>query len=328
MPQFDLPLSELETYRPDVREPADFDEFWAGTLAQAREVPMEPRMADAGAGLGGVDIQDVTFPGFGGQPIRAWYARPRGAAADLPCVVEIAGYGGGRGLPIEHTLWPSEGIATLWVDSRGQGSEWGNGGHTADEGATGPASSGVMTRGIEDPRDHYYRRMFTDAVRGVDAARVLPGVDPSLVFFAGTSQGGGVALAVSGLVPDLAGVMADVPFLCHFERAISITDDFPYGEIVRYLAVHRDARERVLATLSYLDGANHARRAHAPLLTSAALRDGICPPSTVFTAFNRYGELAGASPAKRMEVYPDNGHEGGQGFQTVRRLEFVRSILG
>ena len=36
MAQFDLPLAELERYRPDVPEPADFDAFWASTLGEAR----------------------------------------------------------------------------------------------------------------------------------------------------------------------------------------------------------------------------------------------------------------------------------------------------
>ena len=328
MPQFDLPLPELERYRPDVREPADFDAFWSATISQAREHPLGVRMADAGVGLAHVDVQDVTFAGFGGHPIKAWLARPRGARGELPCVVEIAGYGGGRGLPIEHTLWPAAGVATLWIDSRGQGSNWGSGGHTSDPGGSGPASDGVMTRGIESPYDHYYRRMFTDAVRGVEAARVMDGIDADQVFFAGTSQGGGVALAVAGLVEGLAGVMADVPFLCHIERAIALTDEAPYSEVVRYLAVHRGARESVLTTLSYLDGVNHAKRATAPLLCSAALRDAVCPPSTVYAAFHAYGTRADRAPATTIAVYEDNGHEGGEGHQTARRLEFVRSILG
>ncbi|WP_084099709.1 acetylxylan esterase [Demequina sp. NBRC 110051] len=325
MPQFDLPLTELETYRPAVREPADFDEFWADTLAEARQFPLDVQMADAGAGLPLVDVQDVTFAGFGGQPIKAWLARPRTADAPLPVVVEVAGYGGGRGLPIEHTMWPAAGVATLWVDSRGQGSGWGSGGHTPDAGGSGPATDGVMTRGIESPYDHYYRRLITDVARGVDTARAIEGIDPSRVFVAGTSQGGGVALAVAGLVEGLAGVMADVPFLCHIERAIAITDERPYAEVVRYLSVHRGARERVLDTLSYIDAANHTRRATAPLLSSVALRDAICPPSTVYAAFNAYGERAGGAD-KRIEVYEDNEHEGGAGHQQARRLEFVRSL--
>ncbi|WP_418605922.1 acetylxylan esterase [Georgenia sp. SUBG003] len=51
MPLYDLPLAELETYRPEVPEPEDFDGFWARTLAEARTVEVDVRLArvDTGA---------------------------------------------------------------------------------------------------------------------------------------------------------------------------------------------------------------------------------------------------------------------------------------
>ena len=103
-----------------------------------------------------------------------------------------------------------------------------------------PQIPGVMTRGIEDPATYYYRRLFTDAVRAVDAARTLEAVDPDRVAVVGGSQGGGTALAVAGLVPDLRGLVAQVPFLCDFPRAIRVADTDPYREVARYLATHRD----------------------------------------------------------------------------------------
>ena len=36
MALFDLPLSELEAYRPARKEPKDFDAFWQRTLQAAR----------------------------------------------------------------------------------------------------------------------------------------------------------------------------------------------------------------------------------------------------------------------------------------------------
>ena len=102
-----------------------------------------------------------------------------------------------------------------------------------------------MTRGIDDPADYYYRRVFTDAVRAIDAVRALERVDAARVAVCGGSQGGGIALAAAGLTEGLVAVMPDVPFLCHFERAVGMTDADPYGEIVRYLSVHRGAEERV-----------------------------------------------------------------------------------
>lgn len=277
-------------------------------------------------GLANVDVFDVTFPGFGGHPIKAWYARPAGAARQLPCIVEIAGYGGGRGLSFEHTLWPSAGYAYLIMDTRGQGSTWGAGGHTADPVGSDAATPGYVTRGILDPAQYYFTRVITDAVLAVDTARVLPGVDGSRVVFKGSSQGGGVALAVAGLVPDLTAVMPDVPFLCHFERAVSMADTDPYPEIRRYLAVHRGAADAAFRTLSYVDGVNFAKRATAPSLWSIALMDDICPPSTCFAAYNRYGERAGGVP-KDVEVYPYNGHEGGGAHQVARQIEFLARVL-
>lgn len=135
-----------------------------------------------------------------------------------------------------------------------------------------------MTRGISDPHDYYYRRLFTDAVRAVDAVRGLDGIEPARVAVVGQSQGGGIALAAAALVPDLSAVVAHVPFLCDFPRAVVSTDAYPFREIADYLAVHRDQEEVVLRTLSYIDGVNFARRAGIPARFSAALMDAVVPP--------------------------------------------------
>ena len=117
--------------------------------------------------------------------------------------------------------------------------------------------------------------------------------------------------------------MADVPFLCHMRRATEITDARPYAEIADYCASHRDRVEDVFATLAYFDAAILVRRATAPALVSVALMDEVCPPSTVFAAFNAYG---GAD--KRISVHPYNGHEGGGAFQHAEQLRFMAELVG
>lgn len=322
MPGIDLPLAELVQYRSTTPEPADFDEVWATTLAQARTVTMAPTVVRVPTALQLVDTYDVTFPGFAGDPVRAWLTVPAGAAGRLPVVVQYNGYGGGRGLPVEHLAFASAGYAHLFMDTRGQGSTWGTGGVTPDPHGSAPSHPGYMTRGIESFETYYYRRLITDAVRAVDTARVLPQVDPERVVVAGGSQGGALTLAAAGLSDGLVGVMPDVPFCCDFRRAVQVSDSDPYGEISRYLTVHRHSVEQVFGTLAYVDGVSFAARATAPTLFSVALWDHICPPSTVYAAYNAY-----AGP-KQIEVYQFNDHEGGMAYQLERQLEWLGETVG
>ena len=329
MALFDLPLTELERYLPEVDEPHDLDEFWARTLTAARSHatllavdPVDP----VDTGLTTVRTWDVTFAGSDGHPVRAWYTRPTGADDDaLPAVVEYLGYGRGRGFPQERLTWASAGYAHLLMDTRGQGSQYGSGGDTPDPVGSGPAAPGFVTRGILDPSTYYYVRLITDAVRAVDAVRDLPGVDPARVSVVGNSQGGGLAVAVAGLVPDLVAALASAPFLCHVRRAVGLTDADPYAEITRYLAVHRGAEDQVLRTLTYVDGMHLARRARAATLFATGLRDTVCPPSTAFAAFNHYGSLAPQAPRKEIAVYPFNHHEGGEAAHVDSQLRWLRA---
>jgi cephalosporin-C deacetylase len=321
--QFDLPLPELRDFRPELPAPADFDDFWARTLAEARRTDLAAEFAPVDAGLDLVEVHDVRFSGYGGDRVAAWLYLPRCAEGPLPTVVEYIGYSGGRGLAHEHLLWAVAGYAHLVVDTRGQGSSTTGVGATADTaGPTGPHYPGFLTMGIESPDAYFYRRVFTDAVRAVDVVGAHPRLDEHRVVVTGGSQGGGITIAVAGLVPGLLGAMPDVPFLSCMRRATEITDTRPYLEIAQYLAGHRDAVERTFQVLSYFDGVHFAARASAPALFSVGLMDAVCPPSTVFAAYNRW-----AHPEAEISVYPYNGHEGGGAFHQADQLTFVAGLI-
>lgn len=328
MARFDLSPEELKIYLPQRTEPSDFDSFWAETLDEARQHDLDARFEPVDYGLQTVDTYDLTFSGYGGQPIKGWFTLPRRRSGPLSCIVEYIGYGGGRAFPIDHLVWSAAGYAHLIMDTRGQGSNWSTGDTPDPEVDGGNAQyPGFMTRGILDKQTYYYRRVFTDAVRAVEAAMSNDAVDVSRIGVTGISQGGGVTLAVAGLAPALLYdavvlCMPNVPFLCHYRRATEIVDSHPYGEIASYCKAHRDKIETVFETLSYFDGVNFAARATAPALFSTALMDTICPPSTVYAAYNHYGG------DKTIRVWPYNQHEGGQSFQMIEQLKFVREIWG
>jgi cephalosporin-C deacetylase len=317
----DLTLEELNNYRPTVAEPADFDVFWNETIEETRSFDLDMRLRPVSTPYRAVEIQDASFRGFAGDRIKAWLLSPRHDHSPRPAVVEFIGYSGGRDVPGASLYWASAGYTHLVVDTRGQGSAWGGGGDTADPHGSGPHAPGFVTKGIEDPKSYYYRRVFTDAVRAVEAVRSLPDVDPTKIAVQGISQGGGITLAAAGLASDLVAVMPDIPFLCHFERAVDICDQDPYMEITRYLSVHRGAEATAFKTLSYFDGVNFAKRATAPALFSVALMDQVCPPSTVYAAYHAYGG------AKEIVTYPFNDHEGGLGHQRLAQITWLNRLI-
>lgn len=314
----DMPLDELREYRPHLPAPDGLDDFWRRTLDEARAAAGEVVITAADSPVTSVRIEDLTFPGFGGDPIRAWIIRPLDATP-APAVIEFIGYGGGRGLAGEKLSWGSAGVVHVVMDSRGQGSAWGGGGDTPDPHGAGPAVPGFMTRGILDPETYYYRRLFTDAVRLTEVVAGLPFVDASRIAVTGGSQGGALALAAGALSDRVAAVMADVPFLCDFPRAISKTPEPPFTEITRFLSIHRGDVDAVLRTLSYVDCAILARSITVPAYLSVALMDEIVLPSTVFAAYN-------AIPAddKTIEVYAYNGHEGGAFSHWPKQVAWLR----
>ncbi|HEX2621023.1 MAG TPA: acetylxylan esterase [Phototrophicaceae bacterium] len=322
MPFFDLSLEDLVNYTPPCPEPKDFDAFWAETLQEAQQYPLNATFVPYESGLKLIDAWDVTFAGYGGQPIKGWYIRPAGVTTPLPCIVEYIGYGGGRGDAAEWLFWANAGYAHFIMDTRGQGSSWRKG-DTADipDGAN-PSVPGFMTQGVTSPKTYYYRRVYTDAVRAIEAARTRSDVIGTKIAVTGGSQGGGISIAAAGLVPDVAICMPDVPFLCHFRRAVTLIDTFPYAEIAKYLVSHREKIANTMATLDYFDGINFSARIKAHSLYSVALMDTICPPSTVYAAYNH------VSAPKDIRTYTFNNHEGGGHDQSMEKLKFVRDLWG
>jgi len=322
MALFDLPLDQLRAYRPELAEPQDFDGFWKRTLEEAAGHALAAKFEPHDAALTEVEVYDASFAGWGGHRVSGWLLVPKHRSGLVPCVVQYVGYQRGRGTPHDHLVWPASGRAVFVMDTRGQGaSAADHAGNTADpDGGRNPQSPGFMTRGILDPEHYYYRRVYADAVRAVDAVKAHPAIDPGRLCVSGASQGGGIATAVAGLRHDVAGALIDVPFLTHFRRALEITDNDPYQEIVRFLKTQRGADEQVFHTLSYFDGQHLAARASCPALYSVALMDQTCPPSTVFASYNHW-----AHPAKSIEIYPWNTHEGGSTDHRCTQLRWLAS---
>lgn len=331
---FDLAQDQLVDYRPQVAEPDGFEQFWDEQVHQLRQQDRQVQCEPVDNHQSLVEASDVTFTGADGTRVHAWLLTPAGATGPLPTVVEYIGYGGSRGWPTA-TPYVAAGFAQLVMDSRGQGISHSSIFEVTDDASPAAGAAGVpgmMTRGLLDPKTYYFRRLYLDAFAALEVARTLPQVDAERIYLIGGSQGGGLTIAAAGLagmqqVP-IAGALPDVPFLCHFARAVTITDADPYAELARYFARRPFEIEAAMHTLAHVDAVNFAKRATAPALFSVALMDQVCPPSTVYAAYNQWGAATGTEPDKHINVYPFNGHEGGGELQIWEKLIWLRVRAG
>lgn len=335
MPVLDMPLEELRTYRPRLEEPDDFDRWWADQLATLPDRPTvlsDVEVDAAHSPFPLLQVRQIVFAGADGVPVHALLTAPApgtgpagrthtSADGRLPGVVQLVGYGGGRGLPGQVPWYALGGYAHLIVDPRGQGADWAYG-STPDPGSCGAHAAGWLTDGVANRQTCYYRRTILDAVAAVRVMRETAGVDPRRIAVLGGSQGGGLTLAAAALDGQVQAACVDSPFITHIPRALSLASTGPYLELVRYLAVRPEEEERVMRTLSYIDGLSFAARLHAPTLFATGLLDPVCPTSTCFAAH----QLCAAT-TKRIDVYPYGGHEGGGHRQVLAHLRWLEEHL-
>jgi cephalosporin-C deacetylase len=318
---FDLPIEELKEYKPELTKEANFDEFWDGILEESKQYPLNPELNPIDYPIDAVKVYDVYFNGFRNSRVHGRLVLPKEASATnkVPVVVYYHGYNW-NSLVISHAFKCTiMGYGCLMMDVRGQDvqspdhNNYDNGG-----------VSGWMTKGILNHNNYYYLYAYMDSVRAIEFLKTIEVVNCDRIAVEGGSQGGGLALAVGALSKDVKAVMADIPYLCHFRRAVRMSTDGPFNEIYHYFKIHDSlhrTEEQVYRTLSYFDGMNLATRIKADTLISVGLEDTICPPSTGFAAYNHI------DAKKEIRVYSEYGH-GGFSVHEEEKIAFVKKILG
>ncbi len=310
----DLPLEQLRVYRPSPNGQPDLDRFWSETLAEAKQAPLNPALERIDYPVADLDVHRVSYDGWHGARICAWFLAKSGARSQ-PTMVFYHGYSGNKGQVYDYLGWALQGYTVLAVDVRGQ-----SGDSSDPEAYPGGHVTGWMTKGITSPQSYYYRGVYVDCVRALDFVASRPEVDANRIGVAGVSQGGGLSLAVAALDSRPKLSMPEVPYLCHFRRALEVTEQNPYQEIALYCQRYPDRLEAAFETLSYFDNLNLADRIRCPVLMTVGLRDAICPPSTIFAVYNRIGA------EKELRIYPFGGHEAFPSHHE-HKLRWARRIL-
>lgn len=254
--------------------------FWRGTLERLAAEPIAAMEKDVREPLP-YRVVSVEYGSLGGVRVRARLALPiRGGDPSprrLPAVVTVPGYGGNQhGIMLDEC---QRGYAILQVDPRSQGS-------SAELWKIEPGAE-KLTWHLDKPDGAYYQLAYADVIRGVDYLARHPAIDPDRIAIAGTSQGGGIALAVASLDPRLKAVVAHVPFLCDMRRAARTP-----GSLVKKLLDQGGVNdENHLAALDYFDPLQLVAALRAPALLSSGGQDATCPADTIRAVFDRIGSV-------------------------------------
>jgi cephalosporin-C deacetylase len=303
---FDLPHHELKTYKLPHSTQPDFDGFWERALTRSKGQPLDPDSAPHPYPIPGVRVEKVSYAAYDGGRIVGWSITPAEVQA-RPTLIFFHGYSQQKKKVADYLKWVLQGFTCLTFDVRGQCGE-----STDDAVYPSGQAPGWLTRGIMDPESYYLHRCYVDAVRAIDFAETRSEVDATRIGVTGVSQGGALTLAACSLDHRPRLCMPEVPAFCHFGRTLELTEEFPWTELIHYFRHFPDRVDQAMKTLSYVELNNFTEHIHCPTLMSVGHRDMICPPSTIFSAFNH---LVGGE--KQLEYFPYNEHESNLMIETM-----------
>ena len=274
---------------------AEIQAFWQKTRSDLAREPMEAIVEPVAEPLPYRKYR-ITLRSLDGVHFRALLALPvqgESKAKPLPAIVTVPGYGGTQqGVMLSECL---RGYAILQVNPRSQGES------EALWKIDGPDK---LTWHIARPEGAYYQGAYADVIRGIDYLVTRPDIDAARIGLVGTSQGGGMALAVAALDPRVKAVVAHVPFLCDMRTAARTPD-----ALVKTLLDRAGCNtEAALHTLDFFDPLQLAPDLQAPALISAGGKDVTCPAATIHAVFDRIPGI------KSLAYYPDLPHTSCAGF--------------
>jgi cephalosporin-C deacetylase len=271
---------------------ADIEAFWRGTRERLSREPMDPTVEPVAEAVP-FRTMKVTLRSLDGVHFRARLALPvkgEAPASPWPVIVTTPGYGGEQqGVMLADC---QRGYAVLQVFPRGQG----------ESASLWKLERDKLGASLDGPQGAYYEGAYADVMRAIDFVTSRDDLDHTRIALVGTSQGGGIALAVAAIDPRVKAVVAHVPFLCDIRLAARTP-----GSLVRRL-LDRAGRndDAALRTLDYFDPFQFAPRLRPPALISAGGKDNECPSATIRAVYDRLP--ARDDNATVLKVYPNLAH--------------------
>ena len=252
----------------------------------------------------------VTVESLGGDKITGYLTIPTGKGP-FPAFVTVPGAGPGNSGPVNE--FAGKGVITLMMNIHkfptADNAEEQKARYEADQKTT---KEPYGRRNANDRETYFMRSPYLGIDRAVTHIAQMPEWDRKHLVFAGTSQGGRLAIAIGGLNKNITAIAANVPGGCDL-------GGWNHGRTAggrSYYYIKGADR-----TMQYFDCGNFARFVKAPVLTSCGFVDVVCSPASVYAVYNQFpGE-------KTMIRVPLEGHTMSKAYRKARK-KFVYEHLG
>lgn len=273
--------------KPGLELKDDFDAFWDVKKKELAELPLEVKMepADVPKSIkGDIECFDVKINCVGGASVSGYFARPRNAEkASLPAIATYQGAGVHSANKAEACSWASKGMLSIAINAHGIE----NGKPEEFYKALGlGALAGYYKRfGAGDREKCYFLGMLQRVCRSLQFLKSQAEWDGKCLVVAGSSQGGGQAIAGAGLDPQVTFCAAFVPALCdHYGYLANRTNGWP-----NVIAINKSGspvEENVVDVAKFFDGVNFASRIKGDAIFTVGFIDVVCCPASVYAAYN------------------------------------------
>lgn len=283
-----------EKLTPTATCPADFDQFWSNTLAEARKIDLDPhRELLPERCTKDVNVYEVSYNN------NSWGSRIYGILCvpvkpgKYPALLRVPGagcrpYGG-------DIYTASKGAVTLEIGIHGIPVTMKQ--EVYDRLHNG-ALNGYWEANLDNRDKMPYKRIFTGAVRSIDYIASLPEWDGENLGVTGSSQGGMLSLVCAALDSRVTCFGAVHAAMCDHTASLK---GQPCGW-PHYFYYEKEHDPVKVKNSGYFDGINFARRIKVPGWFSFGYNDVVVPPTSMWATYNTI------TAPKTLSLYQQTGH--------------------
>lgn len=292
---------EPEKIRATQTLPEDFISFWRAGLTELAKVPLEPEITPMPElSNSKINVYHVSIRTVGPEGSRVYgiLCEPK-APGSYPAILTLPGagvrsYRGNRQMAAEGFITLEIGIHGIPVNQPEVFYKELNNGRLR----------GYRTENLADPQRYYFYYVYLSNVRANDFLTSRENWDGHNLLVMGGSQGGQLAIATAVLDPRVKAVAANFP-------GFSDVTGYLHGRAGGWPHMFRPRDDGTpgyhstpdkIASTGYFDTVNFARHLRVPGFYSWGYNDTVCPPTSVYAAYNEI------TAPKELFVDKEAGH--------------------